>query len=88
MDFNLAEIHEAIAHHRPDDLCIVFRGRRLTWGEVNERTRRFANFLADQGLGLRAERSELKGHESGQEVGEHVHPFDDREVVREELGTL
>ncbi|WP_425271719.1 UDP-N-acetylmuramoyl-L-alanyl-D-glutamate--2,6-diaminopimelate ligase [Nocardioides euryhalodurans] len=27
-----------------------------------------------------------KGHESGQEVGDVVHPFDDREVVREELG--
>ena len=27
-----------------------------------------------------------KGHEAGQEVGGVVHPFDDREVVREELG--
>jgi UDP-N-acetylmuramoyl-L-alanyl-D-glutamate--2,6-diaminopimelate ligase len=26
-----------------------------------------------------------KGHESGQEVGDVVHPFDDREVAREEL---
>jgi UDP-N-acetylmuramoyl-L-alanyl-D-glutamate--2,6-diaminopimelate ligase len=26
-----------------------------------------------------------KGHETGQEVGNEVHPFDDREVVREEL---
>ncbi len=28
-----------------------------------------------------------KGHETGQEVAGVVHPFDDREVVREELGT-
>lgn len=26
-----------------------------------------------------------KGHETGQEVGDRVHPFDDRDVVREEL---
>jgi UDP-N-acetylmuramoyl-L-alanyl-D-glutamate--2,6-diaminopimelate ligase len=26
-----------------------------------------------------------KGHETGQEVGGVVHPFDDRDVVREEL---
>jgi UDP-N-acetylmuramoyl-L-alanyl-D-glutamate--2,6-diaminopimelate ligase len=26
-----------------------------------------------------------KGHETGQEVGDVVHPFDDREVVREIL---
>jgi len=27
-----------------------------------------------------------KGHETGQEIGDVVHPFDDREVVRELLG--
>jgi UDP-N-acetylmuramoyl-L-alanyl-D-glutamate--2,6-diaminopimelate ligase len=27
-----------------------------------------------------------KGHETGQEVAGVVHPFDDRQVVREELG--
>lgn len=29
-----------------------------------------------------------KGHERGQEVAGVVHPFDDREVVREELRSL
>ena len=28
-----------------------------------------------------------KGHETGQEVGEVVHPFDDRVVLREEMTT-
>jgi UDP-N-acetylmuramoyl-L-alanyl-D-glutamate--2,6-diaminopimelate ligase len=27
-----------------------------------------------------------KGHETGQEIGSVVHPFNDREVVRELLG--
>jgi UDP-N-acetylmuramoyl-L-alanyl-D-glutamate--2,6-diaminopimelate ligase len=29
-----------------------------------------------------------KGHESGQEVGDVVHPFDDRVVAAEEVATL
>ncbi|MEY4175428.1 MAG: hypothetical protein RI900_2593 [Actinomycetota bacterium] len=64
--FSVAEVHEAIAATRPDDTCLVFRDRRLTWGDVTERTRRLANHLLGAGLGCRTERSDLQGHESGQ----------------------
>ena len=64
--FSVAEVHEAIAATRPDDTCLVFRDRRLTWSDVTERTRRLANHLLGAGLGCRTERSELQGHESGQ----------------------
>ena len=67
MDFSVAEIHEAIAATRPDAECLVFRDLRLTWAEVTERTRRLANYLIDAGLGTHAERSQLAGHESGQD---------------------
>ena len=30
----IAEIHEAIAVTRPDDECLIFRDKRLTWAEV------------------------------------------------------
>ncbi len=66
-DFNVGEIHEAIAATRTDDLCLVFRDRRLTWGQVTDRTRRLANYLLAQGLGCHTERSELDGSESGQD---------------------
>ena len=66
MEFSVAEVHEAIAATRPDTECLVFRDRRLTWGQVTERTRRLANHLLANGLGVRTERSELAGHESGQ----------------------
>jgi len=66
MEFSVAEIHEAIAASRPDEDCLVFRDLRLTWAQVTERTRRLANHLIAQGLGVRIERSELEGHESGQ----------------------
>src|SRR5438477_10848302 len=65
MEFNLAQVHEAIAEAIPDRECIVFRDRRLTWRDVTERTRRLANVLADAGLGARPDgRTGLAGHES------------------------
>ena len=67
VQLSVAEVHEAIAASRPDELCLVFRDRRLTWSDVTERTRRFANHLLSQGLGCHTERSELEGHVSGQD---------------------
>jgi fatty-acyl-CoA synthase len=65
MEFNLARVHEAIGEAIPDEECIVFRDRRLTWRDVTERTRRLANVLGGAGLGARAGgRAGLAGHES------------------------
>jgi 3-oxocholest-4-en-26-oate---CoA ligase len=66
-EFSLAEVHEAIAATRPDEECLVFRDRRITWAEVTERTRRLANHLIGEGLGCHTERTHLAGHESGQD---------------------
>ena len=74
MDLSIAEAHEAIAATRPDDECLVFRDRRLTWSDVTERTRRFANHLIAHGLGCHRERDELADHESGQDhLGIYLH---------------
>jgi 3-oxocholest-4-en-26-oate---CoA ligase len=67
MEFSVADVHEAIAASRPDAECLVFRDRRFTWAEVTERTRRLANYLIGAGLGAHIERSQLAGHESGQD---------------------
>jgi fatty-acyl-CoA synthase len=65
MEFNLAQVHEAIAEAIPDRECIVFRDRRLTWTEVTERTRRLANALGTSGLGASPNgRESIEGHES------------------------
>src|SRR5690242_18025296 len=66
MEFNLADIHEAVAATCPDRECIVWRDRRLTYGEITDRTRRLANYLIARGLGVRTERNALRGWESGQ----------------------
>jgi fatty-acyl-CoA synthase len=66
MEFNLAQVHEAVSAAVPDRECIVWRDRRLTYGDVTDRTRRLANHLLASGLSVRAERGDLDGHESGQ----------------------
>jgi len=65
--FSVAELHEAIAVGRPDEVCLVHRDRRLTWSQVTDHTRRLANHLLSSGLGCHTERSQLPGHESGQD---------------------
>jgi fatty-acyl-CoA synthase len=70
VEHNLAAVSEAIAASRPDAECIVWRDRRLTWSQFNDRTRRLANFLLSRGVGGDARttpRSELQGWESGQD---------------------
>jgi fatty-acyl-CoA synthase len=66
-ELNLAAIHEAIAAAVPERECIVFGGRRLTWADVTDRTRRLADVLRRHGLGCRRERAGLANHESGQD---------------------
>lgn len=66
MEFNLAEIHEAVSASNPDRECLVWRDRRFSYGQVTERTRRLANYLIGRGLGVRKERDSLAGWESGQ----------------------
>jgi fatty-acyl-CoA synthase len=65
--FNLGQVHEAVAATVPDRECIVWRDRRYTYADITDRSRRLASFLYRHGLGVHAERSTLAGHESGQD---------------------
>jgi len=67
VEFNLAEISEAIAAAVPDRECLVWRDRRFTWAGFTERTRRLANFLLAHGFAVRWARRELQNWESGQD---------------------
>ncbi len=67
MEFNLAQVHEAVEAAVPDRECIVFRDRRLTYRDVGDRTRQLANALRARGLGEVVERGALEGHQSGQD---------------------
>lgn len=67
MEFNLADVNDAVSAAVPDRECIVWRDRRLSYQEVAERSNRLANHLIGAGLGSHTERGALGGHESGQD---------------------
>jgi fatty-acyl-CoA synthase len=67
MSFSLAQINEAIASAVGDREAIVTPSRRLTWRDLQSRTRRLAGRLHAAGLGCHRERSELAPWESGQD---------------------
>ena len=67
MTFNLATVNEAVAEAVADREAIVFRDRRITYRELTDRTRRFANFLIGRGLGAHTERDALADWQSGQD---------------------
>jgi fatty-acyl-CoA synthase len=67
VEFNLALVHEAVAHAVPDRECIVWGDRRLTFADVTDRTRRLATYLHQRGLGVHRERAALQPWESGQD---------------------
>jgi fatty-acyl-CoA synthase len=67
MAYTLADLNEAIAAGVPEREAIVTATRRLTWGELRDRSRRLAHLLAHAGLGCRRERDALTPWESGQD---------------------
>ena len=62
MAFNFADVHEAIAAAIPEREALVWRDRRLSYGELASRSRRLANYLNQRGVGVHAERDTLAGH--------------------------
>jgi fatty-acyl-CoA synthase len=66
-ELDVCTVLDAIAADRPDADALVHRDRRLTRGDVAERTNRLANHLTARGLGCHTERTALAGHESGQD---------------------
>lgn len=87
MEFSLAEVHDAIASAIPEREALVFRDRRLRYGELRDRSRQLANYLLSRGLEVRAERAELEGHESGQD---HlaIYCYNGNEYVEAMLGAF
>jgi acyl-CoA synthetase (AMP-forming)/AMP-acid ligase II len=72
--FSLAGVNEVVAAAAPDREAVIFGDRRLTFGELAERSRRLASYLHSRGLGCHTERSELAPHESGQDhVGQYLY---------------
>jgi len=51
MEFNLADLFEAVADAVPDREALVCGDRRLTYRELDQRANRLAHYLSEQGVG-------------------------------------
>ena len=67
VQFNLAKAFDVLVESLADRECIVWRDRRLSYGDVATRSKRLASYLHERGLGVRRERDELQAWESGQD---------------------
>ena len=67
VQFNLSTAFDTLVGTLGERECIVWRDRRLTYGDLAERSRRLASYLHGRGLTVHRERAELEGWESGQD---------------------
>lgn len=66
-EWTIGDVVDAIADVIGDRTMTVCGDRRTTYGEMAQRTRRFANFLAGRGFGAHRDRDELQNWECGQD---------------------
>ncbi|MDM4139102.1 MULTISPECIES: acyl-CoA synthetase [Mycobacterium] len=66
-EWTIGAVLDEIAHVIGDRTMTVCGGRRSTFRESAERTRRLANFLAGNGLGAHRDRASLQNWECGQD---------------------
>jgi 3-oxocholest-4-en-26-oate---CoA ligase len=67
VQFNLAKAFDVLVESLADRECVVWRDRRLSFGDVADRSKRLAAYLHAKGLGAHRERGELASWESGQD---------------------
>ncbi|MEC7827045.1 MAG: AMP-binding protein [Actinomycetota bacterium] len=67
MEFNLARAIAAVAEAHPDRTALIHRRKEVSFPDFVGRYRRLGSALDAAGLSCRKERSELAGHESGQD---------------------
>jgi acyl-CoA synthetase (AMP-forming)/AMP-acid ligase II len=68
MTLNLWSIFEAVVTAKGGSPAVRWRGRSVTYGDLHERSVRFANVLHGHGVGLHAERSDLAPWQAGQDL--------------------
>ena len=68
MSFNLSTVFHTVATTIPDQQVMVWRDKRLTYSQTDDRIDGIAHYLAAQGLGCHTERDQLAGHQCGQDT--------------------
>jgi acyl-CoA synthetase (AMP-forming)/AMP-acid ligase II len=68
MDHNLWTVFDAVAGAVPDRPVLRWRGKTTTFADLADRSRRLANVLNNNGIGLHTQRDGLAGWECGQDL--------------------
>ncbi|MGW4095241.1 acyl-CoA synthetase [Mycobacterium sp. NPDC004974] len=87
MQFTVPAVAEAVATALGDRPLIVQGDRRYTYRQIVDRSNRLAAYLHSRGLGARTERSELAGHEVGQDLL-GIYAYNGPEFVESLLGSF
>ncbi|WP_246350745.1 acyl-CoA synthetase [Nocardia barduliensis] len=85
--FTLVGAADAAAAALPDRDLLIQGDRRHTYAQVAERSERLAAYLHAQGLGCHTERSELAGHEVGQDLL-GIYAYNGNEYVESMVGAF
>jgi len=67
VNFDLSTVFHTVATAIPDAQALVWRDRRLTYSQIDERIDGIARYLTTRGLGCHTERADLENHQSGQD---------------------
>ena len=83
--FTVPAAADAVAAVIGDREFIIQGDRRYTYAQIVERSNRLAAYLHSRGLGCKTERSELAGHEVGQDLL-GIYAYNGPEYVEAMLG--
>ena len=87
VEFTVPAVTAAVAAAIPDRELIIQGDRRYTYAEIMARANRLAAYLHSRGLGCHTERSDLDGHEAGQDlVG--LYAYNGNEFVEALIGAF
>ncbi|MGZ5391507.1 MAG: AMP-binding protein, partial [Mycobacterium sp.] len=84
--FTVPAAADAVAAVIGDRDLVVQGDRRYTYAQIVERSNRLASYLHSRGLGAKTERSELAGHEVGQDLL-GIYAYNGPEYVESMLGS-
>ena len=85
--FTIPAVTTAVANAIGDRDLVIQGERRFSYAHILERSNRLANYLHSRGLGCHTERSELAGHETGQDLL-GIYAYNGNEFVESLLGAF
>jgi acyl-CoA synthetase (AMP-forming)/AMP-acid ligase II len=86
-EFTVPAVAAAVAAAIGDRDFVIQGDRRFTYAQIVERSNRLAAYLHSRGLGCHTERSELAGHEAGQDLL-GIYAYNGNEFVETLLGAF